>query len=98
MGSIFKINIQYFENFQEYMNAFNNEIYTFRLDGKTELNNNIEINKSRPYTLVFGNESSGLKKDYNELDNGVFIRHTEDIDSLNLSVAVGIATYHFSSL
>lgn len=97
MGSIFKINIQHFKDFREYTNTFNNDIYTFRLNGKTELRN-IQISQNRPYTLVFGNEGAGLSKDYSELDNGIFIRHTQDIDSLNVSVAVGIAVHHFSSL
>ncbi|GGP11661.1 hypothetical protein GCM10011346_24550 [Oceanobacillus neutriphilus] len=97
MGSIFKTNIQYFESFQEYMNNFHNAIYTFRLDGKIELHK-IEVNKSKAYTLVFGNESSGLPDDYQVLDDGIVIRHTQDIDSLNLAVSVGIAAHHFRSV
>lgn len=97
MGSIFKINIQYFESFQEYMNSFPNDIYTFRLDGEIELHK-IKGNKNEAYTLVFGNEGSGLPSDYNVLDEGVVIRHTQDIDSLNLAVSVGIAAHHFRSV
>ncbi len=46
-----------------------------------------------PYTLVFGSESSGLPEFYRKLGTSVTIPQTKAIDSLNLSVAIGIALY-----
>lgn len=94
MGSLFKVNIEYFDNIQEYMDAFHHGIYTFRLNGQTTLED-VVIDPSQPFALVFGNESSGLGAEYQEIGTGVVIPHSKDIDSLNLSVAVGIAIHHF---
>jgi len=46
-----------------------------------------------PFTLVFGNESSGLPEFYRNLGTSVTIPQSKAIDSLNLSVAIGIALY-----
>ena len=48
------------------------------------------------YSLVFGNESHGLDNTYLNYGQSVFIPHHEEIDSLNLSMALGIALFHFS--
>jgi TrmH family RNA methyltransferase len=46
-----------------------------------------------PYTLVFGNESTGLPVEYLEYGTPVVIPQTDNIDSVNLSIAAGIAIY-----
>ena len=48
-----------------------------------------------PYALVFGNEGSGLPPEFARLGRAVRIPHNDQIDSLNLSVAVGIGAYAF---
>jgi len=50
------------------------------------------------YSLIFGNEATGLPKDLLRYGRGVRIAHSGDIDSLNLSVAVGIAANAFYKL
>ena len=49
----------------------------------------------RPYALVFGNEGSGLPPEFAEMGQAVRIPHNDKIDSLNLSIAVGIGAYAF---
>ncbi|HHZ12471.1 MAG: TrmH family RNA methyltransferase [Caldicoprobacterales bacterium] len=97
MGSFFKVNLQYFDSFEEYKGSYHNQIFTFRLNGETTLN---EIRKypDKPYALVFGNESSGLGSEFDNIGIGVRIPHSQEIDSLNLAVAVGIALNHFANL
>ena len=47
------------------------------------------------YALVFGNEGSGLPSEFSKLGQAVRIPHSGEIDSLNLSIAVGIGAYAF---
>ena len=95
MGAIFKISFEYFDSFEEYMKCFDHNIYTFMLDAKETLPN-IKVNKNRPFSLVFGNEGSGLSEKFSNIGTSVIIPHGDEIDSLNLSIAVGIAAYEFT--
>lgn len=90
MGAIFRINIEYFSDFSDYQKRFSNNLYLFRTDAKHELSS---IKFSPPFSLVFGSESSGLSKDFDNLGTDVKISQSQNIDSLNLSIAVGIALY-----
>ncbi len=93
MGSIFGVNIKLFSSFDEYKETYNkHKIYTFMTDGKLKLN---EIEKDNLVSLVFGNESSGLDESYKKYES-VVINHTNEIDSLNLTIAIGISLYEFS--
>lgn len=94
MGSFFHVHIEYFDEFSTYAQKFNHDMYTFRLDGATELSD-VRIEEGKPYALLFGNESSGLPLAFNDIGTGVVIPHSDAIDSMNLSIAVGIAVYHF---
>lgn len=49
-----------------------------------------------PYALVFGNEASGLPPELAERGTPVVIRHSRDIDSLNLPQAVAIGLYEMT--
>ncbi|MDD4831577.1 MAG: TrmH family RNA methyltransferase [Bacilli bacterium] len=93
MGSIFGVNIKLFSSFDEYKEIYNkHKIYTFMTDGKLKLN---EIEKDNLVSLVFGNESSGLDESYKNYES-VVINHSNEIDSLNLTIAIGISLYEFS--
>lgn len=96
MGSIFKLNIEFFESFEEYRKKFlDHKIYSFVLNGKFELKD-LEIKKEEKYSLVFGNEGQGLDEEYFEnISKTVKISQTDEVDSLNLGVAVGIGLYKF---
>ncbi len=90
MGSIFRLNIAYFESLQDYHKAFSNNIYLFRTGEKSSIR---DTSFTRPYSLVFGNESSGLPDDIEVHGTTVSIPQDNAVDSLNLSVAAGIALY-----
>ena len=51
--------------------------------------------RARPFSLVFGNEQSGLPAVFQTYGQSVFIPQSDKIDSLNLSVAVSIGAYAF---
>ena len=94
MGSIFHINIQAFSSFEEYEKVNKNPKYPFMLQASTslaKLENIVE-----PYSLVFGNEATGLSDSYLQKGTPLIIKHSHDIDSLNLSMSVGIALFHFT--
>ena len=46
--------------------------------------------------LVFGNEATGLPDRFATFCTPVIIRHSHDIDSLNLPMAAGIAMYELT--
>lgn len=97
MGSLFKINFKYFDSFDVYKEQFNNhKIYTFMLDGAKSLKE-VQHDKNEMFSLVFGNEATGLDSSFSKVGTSVLIQHTDRIDSLNLTIAAGIAMYHFLS-
>lgn len=95
MGAVFKISFKYYDSFEDYMKAFNHQIFTFMLNAKMKLHD-VSLDYKMPFTLVFGNEGSGLSDEFLEYGTSVIIPHTQNIDSLNLSIAVGIAEYEFT--
>ncbi|HHX18367.1 MAG TPA: TrmH family RNA methyltransferase [Clostridium sp.] len=96
MGAIFNINFQYFNSFEDYLNSFkHHEVFTFMLDGKYSLQDFNGYNTPL-YSLVFGNESSGLDDEFQNYGKSIRINHSEKIDSLNLPISIGIAMYQFS--
>jgi TrmH family RNA methyltransferase len=94
MGAIFNINIQLFDNFNDYEKINKNFKYPFMLQATNTLQS-LE-KKETPHTLIFGNEASGLDISYKNIGIPLLIKHTNQIDSLNLSMSVGIALYEFS--
>ncbi|MBR2603677.1 MAG: TrmH family RNA methyltransferase [Bacilli bacterium] len=93
MGAIFNINFKYFKSFEDYKKLTNNAFYPFMLKGSTNLH---VVDKKNPYTLIFGNEATGLDDSYLNIGTPVRINHTNNIDSLNLDNAVSIAVYEFT--
>jgi TrmH family RNA methyltransferase len=90
MGAVFQVNFAYYESFNDYHAAFKHHIYPFMTDGVLPLH---EAEFEQHFALVFGNESSGLTPGYHAVGTSVSIPHRPAIDSLNLSVAIGIALY-----
>ncbi|KKQ35324.1 MAG: RNA methyltransferase, TrmH family [candidate division WS6 bacterium GW2011_GWA2_37_6] len=90
MGAIFQLDFQYFNTFEDYKKAFSNNNYPFMTDGKTELPN---VKFAGPYSLIFGSEPSGLDESFQNIGTSVKIPQSNKIDSLNLSIATGIALY-----
>lgn len=96
MGAIFKLNISYFESFEDYKKIYSkHNYYPFMLNGKSKVSDTKLLS---PYSLIFGPESSGLEQEYLNLGNSIVIPHSNNIDSLNLPIAVSIALYEATRL
>ena len=92
MGALFAISFQFFNSMTEYKEVFNNHnLYAFMADGQSTLE---KVNFEYPYSLVFGNESSGLSNECTKLGNSVRILHSMRVDSLNLSISTGIVLHY----
>lgn len=97
MRAFFRVRFSYFSSFEEYLQkASEREIYCFMLDGSTNLQDTVRPQKS--YSLVFGNEATGLAPEFHNYGKSVFIEQLNTVDSLNLDNAVSIAVYHFVNL
>lgn len=95
MGAIFHLNIKKYNTIDEYINEFNNhKRYAFMLR-KSKSIHSIKKTKEK-YSLIFGNEATGLPDNYSEFCESVIIPHTNNIDSLNLPIASSIAMYEFT--
>ena len=92
MGSLFQLNTHYFESFREYVEAYpEHHNYFYTLEKAQSIG---EITTEKPATFVFGSEGGGIPQIY--LENGTPVTipfENKTIDSLNLSVAIGIALY-----
>lgn len=89
MGAIFKIRIEEFSSFEEYINKYKREFYPFVLDTSKPLN---EVIFNQPCSLVFGNEATGLPKSIHN-QNNVRIEQSDEVDSLNLTTSIAIGLY-----
>lgn len=96
MGAFFRVKFEYFSSFKQYYKeyGYERENYPFMLNGKYRLET-LKHPENKPFTLIFGNEASGLEASYLNVGKSVVISHTHDIDSLNLSLATGIGIYEF---
>ncbi len=96
MGAFFGMEIQYFDNISDYMKLNpGNSLYPFMLNASGSLKNVAFV---EPYSLIFGNEATGLPEAFHEIGTSVVIRHSNAIDSLNLPIAVSIALYEISEI
>lgn len=94
MGSIFSLNVELFDSIDGYREKNKNHMYPFMLQATTSLQELTK--KENPHTLAFGNEAHGLDIKYLNYGTPLLIKHSKNIDSLNLSMAVGIALYEFN--
>lgn len=96
MGALFRLRHQCFSTFEEYEKLYSNhEIFTFMLNKDKTLTLS-ECPKPELYSLVFGNEATGLPETFLNKGTSIMIPQSKDVDSLNLTIAVGIGTYAFS--
>jgi TrmH family RNA methyltransferase len=96
MGALFQMNIAYYDTFEDYQAACpNHHLYPLMTDGTVNLKS---VKFKHPSTLVFGSESAGLPESFHNCGTSVRIAHHGAIDSLNLSVAIGIALYATTNL
>lgn len=91
MGAVFGINVEVFDSFEQYITKYADRVVMpFMLCGSPFGKTAFDGNKK--YSLVFGNEATGLPEDYANY-NPVRIEQSDKVDSLNLSVAVSVALY-----
>lgn len=94
MGAVFRTRVQYFDSIEAYRKAFpENRLYAFMLKASRPIG---EVEIREPYSLVFGNEATGLPYGFAEFCESVVIPHSNGIDSLNLPIAAGVAMYEFT--
>ena len=104
MGALFRLRVHRFSSFEEYMASDEfgkaagdgkREIFTFMLNGKKQLTVS-DCPKPERYSLVFGNEATGLPDCFLNYGTSIIIPQTEYVDSLNLTIAAGIGMYMFT--
>ena len=97
MGAVFQLEVEHFPDFSAYLAAYGEgrEIFPFMLDGGTVLTPE-SCPCCRRYTLVFGNEATGLPGEFQHYGKSLFIDQTDAVDSLNLAVSVAIGSFLFT--
>ena len=93
MGARFGVSLEYFDDFEAYRQVHKNNCYSLMTDGAKKLS---EVRFEEPFSLVFGSESAGLSEEYARSGQTVIIPQSSRVDSLNLSIAVGIVLYSAS--
>ncbi len=95
MGAAFSLHVRHFDSFDAYRARFKDrQLFPFMLTGSVPLEEAAHMARE-PFSLVFGNEASGLPEPFSQLGVPTRIPHSERIDSLNLAVAAGIGMYAF---
>ncbi len=94
MGALFRVNFRYFNTLEEYVKKYEGHTnYLFMLDGAKNI---LEVDFKKPFSLIQGNEGKGLDESYRDIGQSVYIPHSIEIDSLNLSVATSIGMWECS--
>ncbi len=98
MGAILSLHVQEYESYLEYASENGGRsLYPFMLEGSEPLQEAVK-KKKLPFSLVFGNEGSGLPGEFALLGSTVRIPQNDEVDSLNLAVAAAIGMYAFREL
>ena len=95
MGAVFSLRVREYDSFEEYMQKERpGGMYPFMLTGSCPAE---EAAAARPerFSLIFGNEGSGLPEAFSKIGTPVRIRQTDRVDSLNLAVAAAVGMYTF---
>ncbi|WP_459128714.1 TrmH family RNA methyltransferase [Guggenheimella bovis] len=95
MGSLFSVRIECFQSFTDYRERFKDHtLYSFYTSKAIDVEE-VQIDRTNPFGLVLGNESTGLEDAIRKQTIPVTLEMSEDIDSLNLTVAASIGLYTF---
>lgn len=97
MGALFRLNHHLYTSFEDYHSEFKkHEFFTFMLNGEKPLTIK-DCPKAKLFSLIFGNEATGLDDSFLEVGTSIIIPQSPDVDSLNLTIAVGIGAYVFTN-
>ena len=96
MGAAFSLNVRHFDSFEQYRAQYPlRRLFPFMLTGAVPLDEAVQ-KVDGPFSLVFGNEASGLPDEFAQIGVSTLIPHSQQIDSLNLAIAAGIGMYAFT--
>jgi RNA methyltransferase, TrmH family len=91
MGAVFQMRFSYYDRIADCRAAVpQHSAYALMTDGQQALR---EAHFQPPFALWFGSESSGLPPELHTWASTVTIPQSTAIDSLNLSIAIGITLY-----
>ncbi len=94
MGALFHIKHACFGSFEAYKALYpEHSLFPFMLNGQDTPDSCMPC---KLFSLVFGNEASGLDQGFARMGNSVKITLSQCVDSYNLGVAVGIGAYVFA--
>lgn len=97
MGAFFRMRVHVYDKFEDYRGECGaRELYPFMLDGAKPLNQ-VAANRGEPYSMIFGNEAAGLPAEFAHIGQSTIIPQSNEIDSLNLAVAVSVGAYAFTN-
>ena len=95
MGSLFRLRVHVYDTFGEYRAEFPERmLYPFMLDASIPLRQVKDV--PEVYSLIFGNEGSGLPPEFAGMGRPVRIESNDKVDSLNLGIAAAIGIYTFT--
>jgi len=91
MGALFQLRVDWFDHFTDYWGTYaNHHLYPLMTDGHQALP---QVTFQMPYTLIFGEESSGLSPDFHQYGTSVRIPQRSDVDSLNIALSAAVTLY-----
>ena len=97
MGSLFQLRVAMYPDYEAWAAAQGpRPMYPFMLDSSRPLAEALAGEVPPDWTLVFGNEGSGLPPAYAGRGTPVRIPSNDRVDSLNLSIAAGIGIHAFA--
>lgn len=97
MGSVFSLRVRTYPDFAAYEAEHpGRSLYPFMLDGSRSLPDVLAGDVPPDWTLIFGNEGSGLPPEFARKGFPVRIPSNDRVDSLNLSIAAAIGIYGFT--
>ena len=97
MGAMFQLRVRTYDSFEQYEAEHPARmLYPFMLDGSQSLPDVLAGDVKDRWTLIFGNEGSGLPEEFARMGQPVRIPSNDRVDSLNLSIAAAIGIYGFT--
>lgn len=97
MGSLFSLRVHVYDTFADYAAGVGERpMFPFMLDGSRSLPDVLAEGIPATWSLIFGNEGSGLPAEFSRIGQPVRIPSNDRVDSLNLSIAAAIGIYGFT--
>lgn len=97
MGALFSLRVSVYDRIEDYLTRCpDRALYPFMLDSSRSMPDVLAGPLAERWTLVFGNEGSGLPAEFAHMGQPVRIPSNDRVDSLNLSIAAAIGIYSFT--